>query len=389
MRRAKVLPGLATASKMLADGSGQKYFYAWRGGPLLKSPDGTPLKLGDPALVTAYAAAHEARKKPAPGTLFSLIAAFKSTSEFGKLASRTKKDYLRFLGLIEAEFGDMPLSLVEKPKTRGRFKTWRDEIASAQPLNSKQRAELKKAGKSAPIAGDRQADYAWGVLARVLSVAKDRGTISVNVCERGGKLYEVDRAEVIWLPANIKAFGEAAPDELRFALVLALWTGQRQGDLIKLTWSQYDGTHIRLRQGKRKARVLLPVGSVLKSELDGRRPEKPTGAILRNTYGDTWTSDGFRSSWSTIHARSGLDATDLRFNDLRGTAVTRLALAGCTVPEIAGFTGHSLKDVERILQAHYLGGKFELAEQAMAKLERHGIANQTANRSERSEEVSP
>jgi integrase len=162
-----------------------------------------------------------------------------------------------------------------------------------------------------------------------------------------------------------------APDELRFALVLALWTGQRQGDLIKLTWSQYDGTHIRLRQGKRNARVLLPVGSVLKTELDSRRPEKPTGAILRNTYGDAWTSDGFRSSWSTVHTRAGLDTTDLRFNDLRGTAVTRLALAGCSVPQIAGFTGHSLKDVERILNAHYLGGKFELAEQAMLKLERH------------------
>jgi hypothetical protein len=48
-----------------------------------------------------------------------------------------------------------------------------------------------------------------------------------------------------------------------------------------------------------------------------------------------------------------------------------LALAGCSVPQIAGFTGHSLKDVERILNAHYLGGKFELAEQAMLKLERH------------------
>ena len=349
MRRAKLPPGLASVSKTLADGSKQKYYYAWRGGPLLKSAEGKPLKLSDPQLVVAYAAAHEARKKPAAGSLFSLIAAYRSTGEFTKLAERTKKDYRRFLDMIEQDFGDMPISMLEKTKARGKFKTWRDEIAEKR--------------------GDRQADYAWGVLARVLSVAKDRGTIASNVCERGGKLYEVDRAEVIWLPADIKTFGEAAPDELRFALVLALWTGQRQGDLIKLTWSQYDGTHIRLRQGKRKARVLLPVGSVLKSELDSRRPKKPEGAILRNTRGDAWTSDGFRTSWGKIHTRAGLDTTDLRFNDLRGTAVTRLALSDCTVPQIASVTGHSLKDVERILQAHYLGGKFELAEQAMLKLE--------------------
>lgn len=371
MRRAKVLPGLATATKRLADGSRRKYFYAWRGGPMLKDDQGAPLQLGDPRLVTAYVAAHEARKKPAAGTLFSLIVDFKASSEFRKLAERTKKDYLRFLTVIEDRFATLPIAALVKPGARGLFKTWRDEIAAATPLGPKERAELKKAGKEAPIAGDRQADYAWGVLARVLSVAKDRGKIAVNVCERGGRLYEVDRAEIIWLPEHIKAFGEAAPDELRFALVLALWTGQRQGDLIKLTWSQYDGTHLRIRQGKRKARVLLPVGSILKAELDSRRPEKAEGAILRNTRGAKWTGDGFRSSWDAVYTRAGLDTTDLRFNDLRGTAVTRLALAGCTVPQIAGFTGHSLKDVERILQAHYLGGKFELAEQAMLKLEQH------------------
>lgn len=371
MRRAKVLPGLATATKTLADGRRRKYFYAWRGGPMLKDEQGMPLQIGDPRLVTAYSAALADRNKPATGTLFSLIADFKVSSEFGKLAARTKKDYQRFLKVIEQRFGTLPIAAVVKPGARGLFKTWRDEIAGAPTLGPKQRAELKEAGKDAPIAGDRQADYAWGVLARVLAVAKDRGKIAVNVCERGGRLYEVDRAEVIWLPEHIKAFGAIAPDELRFALILALWTGQRQGDLIKLTWSQYDGTHIRLRQGKRKARVLLPVGSVLKGELDTRTPEKREGTILRNTYGATWTSDGFRTSWSKAHSRAGLDTTDLRFNDLRGTAVTRLALAGCSVPQIAGFTGHSLKDVERILNAHYLGGKFELAEQAMTKLEHH------------------
>ncbi len=49
-------------------------------------------------------------------------------------------------------------------------------------------------------------------------------------------------------------------------------------------------------------------------------------------------------------------------------AVTRLALAGCSVPQIAAITGHSLKDVEQILDAHYLGGGVELAEAAITKL---------------------
>ena len=52
-----------------------------------------------------------------------------------------------------------------------------------------------------------------------------------------------------------------------------------------------------------------------------------------------------------------------------GAAPLRLALAGCTVPEIAAITGHSIRDVEAILEAHYLGGQVELAEQAIVKLD--------------------
>lgn len=351
MKRAKLLSGLATASKILADGSRRKYFYAWRGGPMLKGKNGLPLQPDAPEFIPAYTAALEGRKKPAAGTLFSLIAAYKVSSDFTRLAPRTKDDYILFLGMIEEEYGSLPLHLVVKPETRGDFKTWRDKIAAA--------------------GGDRQADYVWGMLARVLSVSKDRGLIATNVCERGGKLYSVDRAEITWQAEHIKAFGAVASEPLRFALLLALWTGQRQGDLIRLKWSQYDGTHIRLKQGKTGALVPVPAGAPLKAALDARRPAKSEGTILRNTRGGPWTSSGFRSSWGKADKRAGL--VDVRFHDLRGTAVTRLSLAGCTSQEIASITGHSEKDVDRILKA-YRGGRIELAEQAMMKLEAYVTA---------------
>ena len=47
----------------------------------------------------------------------------------------------------------------------------------------------------------------------------------------------------------------------------------------------------------------------------------------------------------------------------------RLAIAGATVPQIATFTGHSLRDVEAILDAHYLGRDIQLGEAAVPKLE--------------------
>jgi hypothetical protein len=57
------------------------------------------------------------------------------------------------------------------------------------------------------------------------------------------------------------------------------------------------------------------------------------------------------------------------FNDLRGTAVTRLALAGCTEAEIVTITGHTLRDVRSILDKHYLNRDPALGESAIRKLE--------------------
>jgi hypothetical protein len=39
MNRRK-LPGIASATKRLADGTLRKYFYAWRDGPMLQADDG-------------------------------------------------------------------------------------------------------------------------------------------------------------------------------------------------------------------------------------------------------------------------------------------------------------------------------------------------------------
>jgi integrase len=81
-----------------------------------------------------------------------------------------------------------------------------------------------------------------------------------------------------------------------------------------------------------------------------------------------WTSDGFRTSFGKQCAAAEVEG--LTFHDFRGTAVTRLALAGCSEAEIASITGHSLSDVRGILDKHYLSRDVRLAENAIRKLER-------------------
>lgn len=321
----------------LATGETRVYFYAWRGGPRIQAAPGTP------EFISLYHQAYASLLKPKPGTLMTLIAEFKASAEFRRLSPSSVRSYLSYIKLIEDEFGDLPLAALADRRIRGEFKGWRDRFANTP----------------------RKADYAWSTLSRLLSFSKDRGLIASNPCEGGGRLYSADRTDKVWRDEDVAAFLANAATELALAMMLALWTGQRQGDLLRLPWSAYDGSHIRLRQSKTGRRVALPAGEPLRILLD--RTVRRSPLILATTRGKPWTSDGFRTSWSKACAKAGI--TGLTFHDLRGSAVVRLALADATVPQIATFTGHSLRDVEAILDAHYLGRDVKLAEIAVMKLE--------------------
>jgi integrase len=82
--------------------------------------------------------------------------------------------------------------------------------------------------------GRRQADYASTVLARALSWADDRGLVAANPCAKGGRRYRGSRADKVWTADDEANFLAKAPTHLHLPLMLAIWTGQRQGDLLRL-----------------------------------------------------------------------------------------------------------------------------------------------------------
>ena len=334
------LKGINSYTAKLADGTTRTYWYAWKGGPRLR---GT---LGSPEFHASYNEAVAQKLKTPSGWVLSLLQGYQATDEFRtQLARRTREDRRIIEKVIEPEFGDFPFSALSDKRTRGIFMAWGDKLA---------------------LKCRRQADYAWTVLARVLSWSKDRGYISINPCERGGRIYRGSRADKIWTDDDEAQFLKSAPAHLHLPLLLALWTGQRQGDLLRLSWSSYDGTHVRLKQSKTGVRVVIPVGMPLKAALDAI--DKRSTIILTSSEGKPWTPDGFRTSWGKACRRAGI--VGVTFNDLRGTAVTRLALCECTEAEIATITGHTLRDVRSILDAHYLHRDPALAESAIRKLER-------------------
>ena len=333
------LKGINPVNKALADGTRKTYWYAWKGGPPLRGEPGTP------EFIHSYNEA-VARKVATPqGTLLAPLRAYQTSAEFSGLAERTRIDYVKQIKTIEKDLGDYPLSGLTDRRTRGIFMAWRDHLAAKSR---------------------RQADYAWQVLRRVLSWSLDRGLVLANPCERGGRLYHGSRADKIWTDAHEGAFLASAPAYLHLPLLLALWTGQRQGDLLRLPWSAYDGTHIRLRQSKTGKPVTIPVGAPLKAALDAATKHGPL--ILTNSLRRPWRSHSFQVAWAKAAAKAGI--VGVTFHDLRGTAVTRLAIVGCTEAEIATITGHSLRDVRSILDANYLHRDPMLAENAIRKLER-------------------
>ena len=85
-----------------------------------------------------------------------------------------------------------------------------------------------------------------------------RGLIAKNPCANGGKLYHGSRVDKIWDDEDVARFLRTAPPYLRLAMLLAINTGQRQGDLLRLPWSAYDGATIKLRQRKTGAYVADP-----------------------------------------------------------------------------------------------------------------------------------
>ena len=343
------LKGINRVKAILSDGTKVTYYYAWKGGPRLK---GEP---GSPEFLDSFAEATRTRQLATDDVVRGLLDKFQDSVDFKDLAPRTRADYKKKIAVIDGEYHDFPLAALEDKRTRGELLAWRDRLAAVSR---------------------RQADYAFAVFARILSWGLDRGHITAHPLRAGGRTYRSSRSTRVWTTADEEAFYAKAPEHLRLALCLALWTGQRQGDLIAMRWGQYDGSHIRLVQAKTVSkvrqsdgkRVVIPVGAPLKARLDAC-DSRPAGQhILLTQRGTPWTESGVRASWRKACAAAGV--AGVTFHDLRGTAVTRLALAGATAPEIATVTGHSLKDVNEILDAHYLNRDPRLGEAAIRKLEK-------------------
>src|SRR5262245_43488109 len=218
------LKGLNSITKKLADGSVRTYWYAWKSGPPVRGEPGTP------EFIASYNEAVAQKVAPPAGVLLALLFRFQESAEFQfGISPRTRRDYIKQIKRIERTFGDFPIKALDDPRAVDVFLKWRDQLAQTSL---------------------RQADYAYSTLARILSWAVKRRLIKTNPCAEGGKLYHGTRVDKIWDDEQVARFLRTASPYLQLAMLLAINTGQRQGDLLRLPWSAYNGSVIKVRQKK-------------------------------------------------------------------------------------------------------------------------------------------
>lgn len=359
------LDGVHRVRKRLADGTIRYYYYAWRGGPRMAS-DPKDLR----AFVTEWLRLTRLRPAPAdeePRVLADLIRRYVQSADYTGLSAASQESYGAALDRIEAKFHSLPVEAIEEKGFRGVVREWRDKTFATKR---------------------RQGDMTIAVFHKLLSFALDEELIGRNPLDRLSRLTSGTRRDIIWTDEQMAAFAKVAPQHLVNAMILASWTGQRQTDLLKLTWSAYDGTYLRLQQGKagrgkQGRRVKILCSAELQRTLaairaaqqalaehpdeDRRRPAPVT--ILTTEDGRPWRT-GFKASWAAARKRAGISG--VTFHDFRGTFITLAHRAGASIRDIAEASGHDEKECERVIRQHYLASG---AETVIRRLEARAAEN--------------
>lgn len=320
------LVGVHKIRATLASGEKVTYHYAWRGGPRIKAKPGT--------IAFTHEFVRLTRNRPQPTeneTIGWLLSEYTSSADYQKLAPSTRRDYERILAVIRLKFGGMPIPALEAKGVRSLFLKWRDGM------------------KDTP----RSADLHVTVLARVCSWAMDREFIGRNPLEKVEKLHAGSRKDMVWMPSQLATMLDNGKPHIAEVVKTALLTMQRQADILTMPTIAFDDGRLWIMQGKTGARVRIRVPEDILPNMDEAKRTKRQ-RILVNSYGDNWTSSGFRASFRKEMAR--LKISGVTFHDLRGTGITYAHARGIDIERIAEISGHSKAECESIIRRNYLAG---------------------------------
>lgn len=275
------------------------------------------------------------------------------------LAANTIRDYRQKLAAVAADFPELWSAPAE---------------AVGVPHMQRVHDELEETRGLATARG------AVAVLSSAWKWALTRGVVrGANPCKGLDKAMPPPRvrfgtrAEIAALVAAADALGLPSVGD---AILLGLWTGQRQGDRLALCVHSRVGVRRVFRQSKTGAIVAILEAPELEARLVAAGARRRAAAvvgphvILNEATWRPYVADTYRHDFARVREAAAVtcpSVATLRDQDLRDTAVTWMALAEVTYLEICAVTGHSAETAHQILK-HYLARHPEMADSAIRKL---------------------
>ena len=296
---------------------------------------GPRIKLPHPAdegfLAAVRKAAGPAHRSAAAGSFEALIDGYNDSPEWRELSAASQRDYGRYLEELKGIWGDL-------------------RVADLEPADV---LALRDKRSTTPGA----ANYLVRVLSLLISWGVPRGYRTDNPCEHVRKL-KIGEGWEAWPWEAIELVEKHGPPWMWQAVAVALYTGQRQADVLAMSRAKIRNGQIEVRQEKTGRHLVIPAHQKLLSVLASMKQD--TVQVLTNTRGLPWTQNGFRASWNGLleapqqkhgmlprpHPLWPIKRAGFVFHGLRKSAVVTLLEAGCTTAEVQAITGQSMQMVE-------------------------------------------
>lgn len=219
---------------------------------------------------------------------------------FPTLARRTQVDCLRHVQTLKDLWGDVP----------------------ADQLTARMIGQWMNGG---PAHGKIQRGKIVSVLATMYKYAVGEWFIVDSNPTRDLRFPKAKHRTRYITDEEFSAVKAIASHRLRAAMDLALLTGQRQGDLLKMRWDHIDVNErlIHLRQGKTGKRFAIRITEPLEEVLvrcKRMTPALPRAYVLRTKDGERYTSEGFRAMWQRTIKKAvavGAIKEPFTFHDIR------------------------------------------------------------------------
>ena len=328
---------------------GREYFYFQRGresaapGPNIKLPN-------DPHSVEFWTAYRNALGGAvSTGTTFDdLIAAYETSPEFTKRSEATRRDYKRYLEAVSRAWGKL-------------------HVGSLRP---KHVIQLRDQLTETPVA----ANHLLSVLKTLINWGIPREFSETNPCVHVPKLEVEEGGARPWPAWAYELIDKHAREDVRRAVFLGRYTGQREADVICMAPEHVEDGGIHVTQHKTGKELWVPLHTDLAREME---TWEGSPFVLTSKGGPFKNADSFRSAWTRLMNETPagrIRQEGFTFHGLRASSCEKLYEAGCSQEGISSITGMSPTMIRRYLR---FSNQKRLAKAAMRRLEERTVREQS------------